>query len=173
MPYNVTAAPLRGWCSAAPRLWQGRNWFVGLGSIFLQASTQSCSAAAVDLPRVTRNPKVGEYQCFSWLDYSQSKNQGSFFFFFEWAVIHCNFDTSTLCSAVFSPLNDVGDTHFCSALPRCYRLNGLMHNHRRWKYYSGKPPLCFILLPPSAVCLIWMWTQMSQHHFQLRGIKRL
>lgn len=57
MPHNVTAVPWRGWCSAVPRLWQGCNWFVGLGSIFLQASTQSCSAAAVDIPRVTRDSR--------------------------------------------------------------------------------------------------------------------
>lgn len=33
------------------------------------------------------------------------KTRGAFFvfllFFFEWAVIHCNFDTSSVCSAVF------------------------------------------------------------------------
>lgn len=37
MPGSVTAASLWGWCSAVLRPWQGCNWFVRLGSVFLQA----------------------------------------------------------------------------------------------------------------------------------------
>lgn len=67
------------------------------------------SHVALPYPESRGTPKWANMRIFHG-SIIQSKSQGSVFL--EWAVIHCNFDTSSVCSAVFSLLIDVGDTHF-------------------------------------------------------------
>lgn len=116
MPCSVTAVPRWGWCSAAPRPWQGCNWFVRLRSPFLP-HRPLCSCIAQPQSH-KKTPKWANGRIFPQLDYSLSESQGSVFW--KRDVIHFKFDTSSVCSTAFSLLIDVGDTRFFS--PTLYTL---------------------------------------------------
>lgn len=126
---------------------------IGLFGFFLQPSTQSCSCWLTQSHEELQSGLMWDF-FKDWL-FTVEKTGECFNACLEWAVIHCNFDTSSIWSTVFPLLTDVGDTHFfCCALPHFCSLNASMHNHLHYKYLSRTPLPSVTLLPPTTVCLI-------------------
>lgn len=122
-----------------PRLWQSVIGSFGASSC--RPPHKPWSAATTDFTQSHEKLQSGLIWVFYFtarLFTVQSPGEVSFFPFLERAVIHCNFDTSSVCSAVFPPLlNDVGDTRcFCVALLRFYSQAALMHTHQRFESLS-------------------------------------
>lgn len=145
MPCNVTAVPLPRWCRTVPQHWQGCNWFVQLRSFFPHVATAD-----------GKTPKWANMSILhGWIIHS----------FLEWAVIHCNFDTSSVCFAVF----------FFSS-PKWCRWYSLIQpcSPTLWLSQCCDAPVLhsialfhLVFFPNSCLCLnMWAETNLHfQHHF--------
>lgn len=80
MPCNVTAVSLQRWCSARPRPWQGCNWFVQLGTVFLQAS--NAVVQLLNCPESRETPKWANMRVFHRFIIQSLKARGVFLLFF-------------------------------------------------------------------------------------------